>query len=104
MPDRFSIENQIERDERAMERIAVAFEHIAAVAQAWYNRTYPVRSEASDATVTHIPTPEDALKEDQGATGEPLDDWLTDVIGPREQKLVEGELAKGSVERDPTKS
>jgi len=84
----------MEKDERAMERMASAFEVIADTLTAWYKleqqrfeKQFPVKPDARDATITRIPSREDALKEDQGASEEPTDEW----IGLREQELIESE-------------
>jgi hypothetical protein len=70
-------------NENQTERLVVAFEKLATVAQAFYDKLYPTR-ERKDAIVTHIKTEEELLRESQGDTGEPLEEWL----GPREKELA----------------
>lgn len=80
----------MERDERAMERIATAAESIAEALTMWckleqqrFDREYPVKT-PRDAIVTHVKTPEEILRENIGGEPEPLEEW----IGPREQELL----------------
>jgi hypothetical protein len=87
-----ALEESIERDERAMERLASAAELIASnltlfvrLLNQWYERTYPVKGPVTDATITRIPTAEDKLRQEQGDTGEKtVEEW----IGPRERVLA----------------
>lgn len=85
----------MERDERAMERIAQAFEVVANTLVAWYKleqqrfeREYPAHTIARESTFSRIPTAEEELKTAQGATGEKtIDEWMQ--LGPRERAVVE---------------
>lgn len=77
-----------------IERIAVAFERIAATLETWYSKVYPEKRQPRDAEVTRIPTAEERLKQDQGATGEPIEEW----IGPREQDFLAAKTGKQSAE------
>lgn len=89
----------MERDEQAMERIASAMEVIAESTVAMYKimearleKEFPLKHEPRESTVTRIPTDEEKLRASQGATGEPLSDWIQ--LGPREKELVEAESKK----------
>jgi hypothetical protein len=80
-----------EEDERAMARMASAFEEIADTLTAWYKldqqrfeKEFPVKVKPEDATVTTIASDEDALREAQGASSEPLEEWT----GQREQEFI----------------
>jgi len=85
----------IERDERAMERIAAAMESIADSYTAMYklmaeglDKVFPPKHEPRDAIVTRLLSDEDRLKASQGATGEATIEQWTE-LGPRERELVE---------------
>lgn len=77
----------IEEDERAMVKIASALTRIAIVMEKRYEKEYPTKT-PRDATITKLKSEEDELRESQGATGESLDDWLTDPVGPREREVL----------------
>ena len=70
-----------------MTKIAFALDRVATIMEKRFEKEYPVKT-PRDATVTHIKSEEDELRESQGGTGEPLDEWLSDV-GPRERELIE---------------
>ena len=93
------IEQQMARDEQAMERIASALEQISKSLATWcilesakFDKQYPVKANVRDATITRTPSDEDKLLESLGATNEPLEDW----IGLREQQVVLEKIAQGS--------
>jgi len=69
-----------ERVVKSMEKIADALE-----------RAYPVRKEkgsaVAEAVVTHVPTEEDRIRENQGASTEPIEEWM----GLREKEIVNRE-------------
>jgi hypothetical protein len=79
----------------AFNGISGSLERLAIVAEKWYDKTYPVRV-PRDAIVTRVPSNEDKLLEDLGASGDTeLEDWLTlnkqaeeENLGPRERELV----------------
>jgi hypothetical protein len=81
-----------DRDTRAMERLATAFEAIALTLAQFYDKMYPPKHEPRDVTLTRIPTEEDKIREAQGSTQETTDQWLD--IGPRERALLENPPAK----------
>jgi len=81
----------LERDQSAFERMARSMEDIRDVLTHWVNieqkrfdKEYPAKREPKDATITHIPTAEDRLKEEQGASEEPIEEWT----GLREQEFI----------------
>jgi hypothetical protein len=90
VPDADNIlEEAGKREERAvlaLEKLADALTVLATLSQRVVDRDYPVRTEPRDATITRIPTTEDRLRADQGATGETEEEWLE--LGPRERELL----------------
>ena len=83
-------------DERvtvAFERIADSLEKLATLSETRYQHEFPAKRVPQDVTLTRIPTEEDRLREDQGATDEPLDEW----IGLREKAVIE----KGKKQQSP---
>jgi len=93
------IEQQMARDERAMERIATAVESIAdsladwcKLSQARFDKKYPVKANVRDATITRTPSDEDKLLESLGGTNEPLEEW----VGLREQEVIASEASRPS--------
>ena len=83
------------------EQIADALTRLATIAEKWFEKQYaPKRNplDVRDALVTAIPTPEERLRTDQGATGEATtEEW----IGNREQKAIEEERARNSAAKPP---
>jgi hypothetical protein len=78
----------IERDTRAMERIAAAFERIADQLAQFYEKMYPPKHDPGDVTLTKLKGPVDLIKEAQGAAPEETtEEWLD--IGPREREFDE---------------
>jgi len=89
---KLDIEEMAARDERSMERIASALSMMAlsfttcvTLLQRVLDHDYPAKREARDVDLTHIPSDQDKLLEDLGATDEPLDEW----IGLREQQVLD---------------
>jgi hypothetical protein len=99
------IMESVERDERAMERIATAMESIADSYVAIYKlmaegleKFFPSKHEPRESTVTRLPNEEDRLRASLGSTGEQTnEDWMQ--LGPREREFVEksSESAKTAV-------
>jgi hypothetical protein len=73
-----------------MSAIALALTRLATIAEAFYEKLYPTR-EYRDATVTHRPSEEEALREAQGQSDESDSEW----IGQRERRTQEAERPKG---------
>lgn len=83
-----------ENEERlvmALESLASSFQSIAesqqncyALAEKRMNFDHPPRKAPTDVYLTRVPTLEDQLREDQGASGETLEEW----IGLREQEVI----------------
>lgn len=76
-----------EQDERlvvAFEQIAQALQGLHDTGQKEFAKRFPERKEPREAVVTRIPTAEDLIREDQGASDEPIEEW----IGLREQEFL----------------
>jgi hypothetical protein len=85
------LEESIDRDDRAMERIASSFEVIADTLVAWYkldqqrfDYEHPVKPVASDIDV-HVPeTEEERLRKLMSAS----DEEIAEYVGPRESEYI----------------
>jgi hypothetical protein len=91
----------MEEDDRAMQRMASAFEVIADTLTAMYNlqqarfdKDFPSKPQVREALVTKIKSDEDVLRESQGSTGESDEQWLD--IGEREREFLKKHAAKSS--------
>lgn len=88
------------------DRFVLSFEKIASslalIGETYQKQTakqYPDRSgEVREAVVSRVPTQEDRIREEQGASGEPIGKWLSEVveeeseeedIGTREREWLE---------------
>jgi hypothetical protein len=80
-------EEAIDRDTRAMERLADSFEMIAKLMAQFFDKMYPPSHEPRDVTLTRLPDTIDRIKEDQGASEESTEEWLD--LGPREREVIE---------------
>lgn len=85
---------QLERLVQSFERIAESLGAICVNQQRRYEQDYPERKEPRDAVITRIKTEDDLVKERQGATNEPVGEWLTgyedsEFIGAREKAFLE---------------
>jgi len=69
----------------AFERIADALVRLATLSENRYVRDFPTKKAPQDVTLTRVPNEEDRLREDQGDTGETLEEW----IGIREKTVIE---------------
>jgi hypothetical protein len=91
-----------EQEERlivAIEGIGEAFDHmagsiqtLATITEKDFAKRYPPKKRDVKATVTHVKTDEERLKEEQGQTNENLEDWTTlteEAPGPREKAWLE---------------
>lgn len=96
------LEEALDRDTRAMERLADAFEMIAKLMAQFYDKMYPPKDEPRDVTLTRLPDTVDRIRQDQGASEETTERWLRldeEEIGPREKEFIESE-ASGEVRTD----
>ncbi len=81
----------------AFKQIGGSLGRLAIVAEKWYDKTYPEKV-PREATVTHIKSDADKLRESLGISGdESLEQWTTlgetesveeDHVGPRERDLI----------------
>ncbi len=85
---------QDERLVRSFESIAEAFdfmagsvEKISETLQRNHEKTFPEKIPPKPATITHVKTEEELLREAQGGTGEPIDEWQ--LLGPREKEWLD---------------
>jgi hypothetical protein len=78
-------ENQAERLVNAFEKIAEALTRRATLDADRFAIEHPPRREPKDVTITKPKDDEDRLREDQGSTDEPLDEWT----GRREKELID---------------
>ena len=78
-------DNREERLTLAFERIADSLVKLATLSENRFDKEYPAKKVPLDVTLTRIPNEEDRIREDQGATGEPLEEW----IGIREKEVIE---------------
>jgi hypothetical protein len=82
----------LERDERALEKIASALDRMATIAEKFFDRLYPEKHVVRPATVTVVRTPAEADLEETIQGSEPtLEQWKD--IGPREKAFLEKEQA-----------
>ena len=86
------------------ERLVTAFENIANALAGIYDtqekqfaKQWPDKKEGRDAVYTRLPTDEDLIREEQGASDASLADWLSipdeKPIGPREKEFLEQQTA-----------
>jgi len=80
----------VDRFALSFEKIAAAMEGLNETYRRHYERLYPERTQVREAVVTHVPTEEDKIREAQGASDQPLEDWLTDIQGEEEQVQFAG--------------
>lgn len=76
----------------AVDFIAGSVDSIAKTQLKDFGKRYPAKQKNVKATVTHVKTDEERLKEDQGQTDETLDEWTTlaeEEPGPHEKKWLE---------------
>jgi DNA-binding ferritin-like protein len=82
-----------ERFAEALDFLAGSVETIAKTAEKTYAKQYPAKQRNVKATVTHVKTDEERLKEEQGQSDENLRDWTTleekEEPGPREKAWLE---------------
>jgi hypothetical protein len=90
----------IERFVVAWEKIAGALGDLNETYRRHFEKLYPERKEFRDAVVSRVPTQEDRIREAQGASGKPLDEWLSEVedeeaesefVGVREREWLDAQ-------------
>jgi hypothetical protein len=90
------MEEQEGRLVAALEMIAQALAGIDETKRREFGRRWPEPKEKRDAVVTRIPTEEDRIRENHGASGGSLEEWLGGLenepfIGDRERQYLEGQ-------------
>lgn len=78
-------DNREERLTLAFERIADSLVKLATLSENRFDKDFPAKKVPQDVTLTRIPNEEDRIREDQGDTGETLEEW----IGIREKAVIE---------------
>lgn len=81
--------NDIEFSERyvaAHELLARSLARLADLTENRFNIDFPKKRDPQDVTLTRVPTEEDKLRERQGSSDEPIEEW----IGIREKQVIEG--------------
>lgn len=85
----------LERDERALEKLAGALDRLATIAEKWFERNYPERTSVRPAIITTVQTAEEKeLAESIQGSESTLEQWRD--IGPREQAFLDREKTKKS--------
>ena len=82
--------------EELFERLVIAVEIIAKSFERWKEVSFPEKKTPTEATVTRIKTEEDLAREAQGASDEPIEEW----IGLREQRFADKAI-QATVKKDP---
>lgn len=90
----------VERFILSFEKIATALEHLHETCQRHLEPPDPERRDPREAVVTRVPNAEDRIREAQGASPQPLAEWLSAVedeeteqefIGRREREWLDAE-------------
>ena len=81
-----------ERAVIAIEKIADALSDLAILTAKRLEKDFPAKHDPRDATITRIPTVDDRLRASQGASDEPIEEW----IGSREEEFVKTNSRKKS--------
>jgi hypothetical protein len=86
-----------ERFVTAMEQIAEALAGIHDTQKKRFAKQWPEPGKKREAIVTRVPTEEDLIREEQGASNEPIEEW----IGFREREFLERQAgSKAAEERE----
>ncbi len=90
--------------EEQEERLVVAFELIAGALtgihdtqEKQFAKQWPERKEVREAVYSRVPTEEDILREQHGASEGTTEEWLTieeEYVGPREREFLESASPK----------
>jgi hypothetical protein len=97
------LEERLSHEERAclaLEAIGDALTGWLKLEQARFDKEYPVKT-PRDAIVTTVPSDDDKLREDLGASDESLEEWQE--IGPREQEVIVKEGKRPQVRTETKK-
>jgi hypothetical protein len=98
----------VERFVLSFEKIGTALEGLNETYRRHLDKHYPARPERREAVVSRVQTEEDKIREAQGASAEPLDQWLSEVedeeaerefVGVRERNWLDAQKRKGAEER-----
>src|SRR5271170_1332486 len=79
-------EDQFERLVLAWERIAKALEGLNDTDKKRLAKEYPRRRTVREAVVTRVKNEEDRLREHQGASNQPLNNWLSDIADEEDEE------------------
>jgi hypothetical protein len=77
------------------EKIALALEGIHETRRQQFQRQYPERREVREAKVTRVPSEEDRIREAQGASDAPLDEWLSEIVQEEDEEQFIGVRERG---------
>ena len=91
------------------EQLVIAFEQIATALtgtrdtqKRQFDKQWPKRKKVREATYSRVPTEEDRIRENQGASSGSLEDWLTppdgEFIGEREKAYLKAQASANSAE------
>lgn len=87
---------QYERLVAAFEKIANALTGIYETQQGQFAKQWPERKEIRDAVKTRVPTEEDLIREQHGASSESIQEWLhvpeEEFFGSREREFIERKI------------
>ena len=90
-----------ERLVAAFEQIATALTGIYGTQEKQFAKQWPERKEAHEAVYSRVPTEEDRIREEHGASDGSLKDWLTfpeeeGYIGEREREFLTAQAANAA--------
>ena len=97
-----------ERFVLSFEKIAAALEHLHETCQRHLEPPLPERRDPREAVVTRVPNAEDRIREQQGASAQPLAEWLSEVedeeaekefIGLRERAWLDAQRQERDAEQ-----
>jgi hypothetical protein len=91
-------EDQEERLVTAFEQIATALTGIYETEKRQFVKQWPKQKKRREAVYSRVPTDEDRLREEQGASSQPIEKWYStideaEVIGERERAFLAAEAA-----------
>jgi uncharacterized membrane protein len=83
-----------ERFVAAFEQIAEALAGIDDTQKRQFAKQWPEPGKKREAVITRVPTEEDLIREEQGASDEPIEEW----IGLREREFIERQAGSATTE------